>query len=98
MVGLTYHLEMGFVHKIDYDDDASELFSKVHFEKKQDGGMELDVRTIKYETDLSCLLYKHWTLMDSMVHTPYVYGRMRLWEEQKGEFCYCYVKLVKGKS
>ena len=86
IVAYTYQLEMGFCHKRDYDEDVENLYMKVHFEKKDDGNMELDVRPIKTEIDLSCLLYTHWTLRDSMVHTPYVYGRMRLWEEQKGKF------------
>mmetsp|Transcript_49738 Transcript_49738/g.118575 ORF Transcript_49738/g.118575 Transcript_49738/m.118575 type:complete len:660 (+) Transcript_49738:58-2037(+) len=39
-------------------------------------------RRLRYEEDLRLNLYKHWTLEQSLMHSPYFYGTMRLHTEQ----------------
>jgi cell division control protein 45 len=37
--------------------------------------------TIKYVDDYRFMLYRHWTLYDSMYHSPYVATRLGIWKE-----------------
>lgn len=52
---------------IDYDDDDDYLPEKV------------DKMKIKFDEEFRFLLYRHWTLFDSMYHSSYIGPRMSVW-------------------
>ncbi|CCO27979.1 Cell division control protein 45 homolog AltName: Full=Suppressor of nda4 protein [Rhizoctonia solani AG-1 IB] len=87
IVGLTYQYISARISRDDYDywqvvyaDEVARLNPRVDLNAS--AALHADDTGIRSCQELRFTLYRHWTLYDSMYHSPYVAGKMNIWKER----------------
>ncbi|KEP53440.1 PAB-dependent poly(A)-specific ribonuclease subunit PAN2 [Rhizoctonia solani 123E] len=87
IVGLTYQYTSSRISRDDYDywqvvyaDEVARLNPRIDLSAST--ALHADDTSIRSCQELRFTLYRHWTLYDSMFHSPYVAGKMNIWKER----------------
>ncbi|QRW27499.1 PAB-dependent poly(A)-specific ribonuclease subunit PAN2 [Rhizoctonia solani] len=87
IVALTYQYISARISRDDYDywqvvyaDEVARLNPRVDLSAS--AALHADDTGIRSCQELRFTLYRHWTLYDSMYHSPYVAGKMNIWKER----------------
>lgn len=94
IVGLTDQYVHSRINSVKYDDEVLELKEEVLQKKAVEDSPNVDsgeasiamysmkVGAISFQpNEFSFFLYRHWTLSESIYHTPYVSARLGVWSE-----------------
>ncbi|KAJ1309757.1 hypothetical protein OPQ81_006522 [Rhizoctonia solani] len=87
IIGLTYQYLSSRISRDDYDywqgvyaDEVARLNPRIDLSTS--AALHADDTGIRSCQELRFTLYRHWTLYDSMYHSPYVAGKMNIWKER----------------
>ncbi|CUA74901.1 PAB-dependent poly(A)-specific ribonuclease subunit 2 [Rhizoctonia solani] len=87
IIGLTYQYTSSRISRDDYDywqvvyaDEVARLNPRIDLSAST--ALHADDTGIRSCQELRFTLYRHWTLYDSMFHSPYVAGKMNIWKER----------------
>ncbi|CAE6448890.1 unnamed protein product [Rhizoctonia solani] len=87
IIGLTYQYLSSRISRDDYDywqlvyaDEVARLNPRPDLSAS--AALHADDTGIRSCQELRFTLYRHWTLYDSMYHSPYVAGKMNIWKER----------------
>ncbi|KAL5635563.1 hypothetical protein ACGC1H_004385 [Rhizoctonia solani] len=87
IIGLTYQYISSRISRDDYDywqvvyaDEVARLNPRIDLSAST--ALHADDTSIRSCQELRFTLYRHWTLYDSMFHSPYVAGKMNIWKER----------------
>ncbi|KAB5596531.1 PAB-dependent poly(A)-specific ribonuclease subunit PAN2 [Ceratobasidium theobromae] len=87
IVGLTYQYITSRISRDDYEywqtvytDEVARLNPRIDLSAS--AALHADDTGIRSCPELRFTLYRHWSLYDSMYHSPYVAGKMNIWKER----------------
>lgn len=96
ILGLTYQFTANLIDRERYEGYASTLSNEVtrlnvdlpqrnHLGQTNGFSSHVhhpDDRSIRLSDELRFMLFRHWNLYDSMFHSGYVAGKMKLWRDR----------------
>lgn len=95
ILGLTYQFTANLIDREKYDSYASLLANEVErlnvapptprgalMPHSGAGSYNPDDRSIRQSDEFRFMLFRHWNLYDSMYHSGYVAGKMKLWRDR----------------
>ena len=74
VVGLSSYVESGHFSRDTFRDIAQDVDNHYLNRSGEDGG-------VKFVEDLKLPMYRHWSLLEAMTHSPYVYAELKLYRD-----------------
>ncbi len=85
IVGLTDQFVNSLIGQMEYESWLRVLADEVSRLNPDEGGQTANIGRIQLVSDLKFMLFRYWTLYESMYHCDYIAVHLQLWKDRKND-------------